>query len=1642
MTSNWRIASIVTIVISLCMAGPITSAQASDASSALVAEGRALIFQGQVTTYADIVAARDKFEQAVSSDPTDKTAHLFCAVTRMAAFFIDTSPAGLDTAADLASLFGLNVHPTRPLGQEPFDEPPLSYDQYDPPATVPDGATFHAFLQGPFITEIDGALANLEAVGSGFALTLSAAETGDQQVEIDAGDILLFKSTLQLLKASLLIVTAYDLDIDLRELMVLGNAGVLRLQELLDENPDLLKLRSADGIESLTEARASLMAGIDNARAAYDAISLEGDLQDDDLFYFDSDQTRRDALGDLIQLEEINSALAENRAADFSQTYESWTLTNIADGSRLAVSFEYITTPPAGTLDELILADTNFYGIDSCNFFTCGGYLESIQRSGNQVTWNLTTGGSEPFTATINGTVNGDTIAGNYTRTTNSGTEGPYNFAGIRNAMETGTKSLNPNAVFGNTGQNPLDIRAALPKFGIQDDAVAGTFPANTNGHVLNGIWPGAATNKALAAQWELRHETHLDGSGGPFFNIPTVSDGAIVLDGNQSGWPAASLVFTDFSGDENEGADLAGGDIQAVYAAKDSNYFYVGIQLADGNPLAETGMAYVWEAMNDYENGNQAGNPACYAYRADGQWVAGFGTKTADPWAEPNVLWTGANGDVAAGTGFIEWRAPLAEIGDLFSGRWLRVYSHQTSGHILSDDNPTQIRIETATLSGTVSCADCTGDGKFFVAALPCAEPAYRCGDAIGDAVFLENSGSYTLTGIPIGATVYLHVIYDANDNGILDFGDTTGVSGPVAISAGENLIDSEADTPINDDYVMTKAGVYRVFGSDTNPLAQPFYGPWNPNDIDWSGAEMVFLGESSETATIPASKFYKYILILWHGDRIFSFDAIQDLTAGTAFRVNQNGNPAAGGWITAGLSNPGDDGSQEPTNFIGPPDGQVAISSDWPGFMLLEMPDDTVDESQPRQLQLTVEPPFSHDSRVMNTHDAQGVRALFITDIYDYSGSLPQDIDEWAVTGPGIDLSYTGAQIAAGVDGVQFDPAWNEVYAITPGSPQVGTYTFRLTIAGQTRTYTGIHHINRDLPLPDATGFAVQPDTVLSSKTPMFSWAAITDPASSGIAGARIAYRLQIRDRTTGEQVVSTPRTYSMTHFTVPAGKLSAGTNYEYRVRATDSSDWLDVQNRSQSAWIPFSMAASLDHASTPQFLEDWNALTYTTPNGTFLAGSVTVYDADGIAADGSSHQVSVSLPDGSSVDLNFDSSSDNQTAYYWGSGPVPESPDGIYTFTVTDLENRSATTTDTLIANPLAPVDPAQLRPSLYNPVQEYIHAVFDDVKVNGVLYDAFDLGALPDTDRWNYWDNGGIQIDQGALHLSTLNSVGRADTSISLKNPESVDAVEAAVTVSEASSETGPQARISGYWFNQDGLDVWATISVTPMRVAYSISTDLVDETMHWQDIANGTLKTVEAGETVTVGISWNGTSMVFKADEATYTYTPTGTVLAARYPEKQLQVRINLVTSVTPTFRWNPIEGAEKYRVRIYNNDSSRTLHRGPVDGQTTTYTVPPGVLRPNAYYRYRVEAWDSAGSDPDNISKVPASNSDNYRFYTGTPGDMNSDGAVDLSDAILALRVLAGDTAVHAALAGDVDANRRIGAAEAMSALQEVAGWR
>ena len=87
-------------------------------------------------------------------------------------------------------------------------------------------------------------------------------------------------------------------------------------------------------------------------------------------------------------------------------------------------------------------------------------------------------------------------------------------------------------------------------------------------------------------------------------------------------------------------------------------------------------------------------------------------------------------------------------------------------------------------------------------------------------------------------------------------------------------------------------------------------------------------------------------------------------------------------------------------------------------------------------------------------------------------------------------------------------------------------------------------------------------------------------------------------------------------------------------------------------------------------------------------------------------------------------------------------------------------------------------------------------------------------------------------------------------------------------------------------------------------------------------------------------------------------------------------------------------GAARYRIRIYD-DRNNSLFAGYTGRGETQFTVPPGVLQPNAMYRYRLEAWDSIQpGNLANLSRTPASSSDYYIFYT--PDTESVDPMIDL----------------------------------------------
>jgi len=167
------------------------------------------------------------------------------------------------------------------------------------------------------------------------------------------------------------------------------------------------------------------------------------------------------------------------------------------------------------------------------------------------------------------------------------------------------------------------------------------------------------------------------------------------------------------------------------------------------------------------------------------------------------------------------------------------------------------------------------------------------------------------------------------------------------------------------------------------------------------------------------------------------------------------------------------------------------------------------------------------------------------------------------------------------------------------------------------------------------------------------------------------------------------------------------------------------------------------------------------------------------------------------------------------------------------------------------------------------------------------------------------------------------------------------------------------------------------------VVYTVTEMLPGNTITWKDLSSDELMAVTPGQQVTIGIAWDEATQTFtfSADDNSDTYEHTGAVRPPLTDWKTVTARANLTADdTTQTFTWTAVPEAVRYRLRIYNAHGSQIWQGYP---STNAYTVPPGVLEPNAMYKYRVEAWNSHSPiNLDNLSKIPASSNDNYVFYT------------------------------------------------------------
>ena len=813
--------------------------QANQASQLLVAQGRGQLFNSGEMTVSGILQSRDTFALAVLTDSGDQEARAFYGFTHALAFMFEDGTTGeIDNLQELFAAFGVSRTANDGIDMELFSDLPLHDDEYDPPAVLPGGEAVRAFVQGPLLDRIGEVLGVLNGVQSGFTTSVSSVETGDEPLAIDYADVQVFRSYAYAARTFALIISAYDLSCDLNDIVQLLNIDMLQFQrDLLDRYPTFLRLRPAGaGAANLLSAGQAFRSAVNEYHAAHDfivdRIENDADWRDDHLFYFDS-LAEANASGFYVtQLEEIQTSLDADRAANLTSSEQAWTLTDGATGNRIHVEFEK-------DVDDN-LAHGGWHGLDGCNFVSCSGLVQDLDIEGSALTIVLSAsdnygGGEAVFTGTLSG---GAISGGTYT---GIGWSGPISgtFTGARQYEESLTEVVNANQVFG-TGSTPapLDIRLVLPDFNAYNQPLIGTFPGTP---ILNGILPSEPQfydNDDATRQFELMPTGQ--------FDIPTAT---IAIDGSFTDWPAAARVFDDISQDDPERSLPFSGneDLESFWMAQDQNYYYMRTVYHDGAAQAGTSPYITFGALEDSEREYWTGPaPYCWVYPYSDEggtiYTTQYGFNT----------YTGADNVKAGGDGSVEWRIPRSDFGDL-SGRFIDLNTG-----FYSDRNPTYVQFSGYTVSGSVAIDGYT-NGRIFLLLYNGEDP--DTSQLLAGTV-IDGPGAFSIDGLANmdSTTCYLYALWDRDGNGIVSFDDMYAVTS-FLINDDVALSGLTVDQTIDFTVAGTVLNTHQPDGSNATYLeveVDNFYNGVFPDDIDG----VVFEGPGGIIATLadPEVNFERY--------------------------------------------------------------------------------------------------------------------------------------------------------------------------------------------------------------------------------------------------------------------------------------------------------------------------------------------------------------------------------------------------------------------------------------------------------------------------------------------------------------------------------------------------------------------------------------------------------------------------------------------------------------------------------------------------------------------------------------------------------------------------------------------------------------
>ena len=1307
---------------------------ADDNSQSLVSQGRLQLFNAGDVTVSGLLSSRDLFAQAVAADGTDQEAQAFYAITHALAFLYEPGATGsVDTLGELLEAFGMEqVSDT--LSDPPlFSDLPIHDGKFEPPAGVPSGAELRTFLEGPFLTRVDEVITALETVGDDFTETISSSETGGDPLVVDRSDIKVLRATAYAARCWALVVTAYDLDANLSDLIQLFNADVLQIQrDLLDAHPGLLQL-GPTGAANLSDARDALHAAIDDFRDAQIFISERiydfSDWRPLNLFTVEDLKDLNELVSQVNQLTEIQQSLDENRPASLTTTEEEWIFTDGASGEQIWIKFERDA--------DWTLLGGKWSGMGTCAFLGCNGEVQDLKRNGNEITLLLKINfhigcGTE---ATLVGTLSGDTITGGSYSTTDCSGPVSDSFSGTRSNQEETIDVVDFNALFGNTGQAPLDVRSVLPTFNTDNQPVTNTFPGTP---ILNGLFPGPSP--LLATNDDATRNFGLTPAGE--FTIPW--DGSMAIDGDFTDWPSEAKVFDDIAQDDPDAVYGGNADLKSFWMAQDTDYYYFRTVYHDGaKPMGQYPSPTIYFAAHAFypEEDVWLFPPYCEVTFHPGHDESGsllarkapsdsWDTLEGSAWVQTGV---DGNGDAC-----VEWRVAKSIFGDL-SGRLIEIHTGP------DDENETNMKVSGYSVSGTVEIDGYTG-GKIFLKLYN--GPDRETSDLLA-ATVLSAPGTFNLEGLANmeGTNTWLYAFWDQNGNGIIDFGDNIG-STSFLINNDVMVPSLPVDQTIDFSVVGGVKNVHMPDGSYSTILevdVSNFTEGELPDDID----DVVFEGPSGVLATLsdPQMVFEKYSDDYgWYwiflpgqpelGTYTFSVTSGNVVRTSTDYQTIIREIPLPD--VNSFAPQPGAFVSSMTPQFSWDP----LSYSDSPLYYRLQIQDHfgNMVVSTPRTHNRTsytvpagklmpgqmyswrVRVSDSSDWLATENRSQSDWQPFIMAPTLDHPAMPVVDLDGFGVTiiyksvGTGIDIwvkvidhggvtDNSHAVIATPPVGgpitlyYNYSEGTNAAFygnwidpGATPLDDYAGDWTITVTDPVGNTASTVDTLVVAPLPVPDEASFQPADGSTLADTTPTFTWAPPSGIYADNVRLQRVRIYTDDLSRTVWRGYVGTETTY-----TVPPGVLAPGTTYRYRMDAYDDHSGFEKDNQSIA---PADRLNAFRFTTGPESpdpyieltdsgVETWSGSSF----GSTLSFYIKVHDPQGVP--GNIASVKAILPGGKEVSLRYDYNESATSAIYQADYFEPLTS-GTYTLRVEDRDGHFYETTEALNSDPIGFPDEVGLSP----------------------------------------------------------------------------------------------------------------------------------------------------------------------------------------------------------------------------------------------------------------------------------------------------------------------------------------------------------